>query len=98
MGSMCSKADRESYDYIDYIMKTSMGLPVKASYVHDVLYQWRRNNGVRKGILSRAQIKAFLGREYQTGYFNTETGKMLKLRPNHSHYVQMYWDCSGEVA
>ena len=92
MSSKCSKADRESYDYITYIMETSMGLPVKASYVHSVLYNWRRNNGTQKGILSHAQVKAFLGNKYQTGYFNTETGKMLNKRPNHSHFVQMYWE------
>ena len=92
MTTKCNQAELESYDYITYIMKTSMGLPVKASYVHDILYNWRRSNGVRKGILSRAQVKAFLGSKYQSGYFNTETGKMLNTRPNHSHFVQMYWE------
>lgn len=92
MGSKCSQAELESYEYIAEVMAAQMGIPVKASYVHDRLYNWRTNNGVRKGILSRAQVKVFLGSKYQTGYFNTETGKQIKKRPNHSHYVMMYWE------
>lgn len=95
MSTKCNQAELESYEYIDEVMATQMGIPVMASYVYDRLYNWRTNNGVKKGVLSRVQVKAFLGSNYQTGYFNTETGKQTKTRPNHSHYVQMYWVDGG---